>query len=356
MFPPDSFDLKLINPFSANDFIQRVLVPEVALRLIMEDRRLKGLAGAEAALLVLRESATYGVTMFPEDSGESMNASSRGRKDSKTDVIGVGDRIVMERAMKRRREIESGEIEALLGVVKEGRTLDERKKGRGMKHTIEEASDDPWSQDLEREQKLPHKPLKKVRKIPETDDDDVILVDSKTGSNSEKRRCMDGLKAISGHAKRIDYDEDLDNKNSKFQHSGRSLSKSGNRSSPQNGPSVQSEWTPRRPLREAAGLKAKPLEISDIDLCSTDDDPDSYQGIYKSKAMKSLAVKFQRSRDKPKMQSSNVVVDLDPMTPLPKRHSAVVREEDGESTPESKHQSVLALAKARAPTAGSTNG
>lgn len=99
MFPLDSFNSKTIVPFTANEFIQRILVPEVALRLIMEDRGLRGLVGAETALEVLRESTAYGAVMFPEDGGEG---SKWGGK------FGVGDRIVMERAMKRRKEIEEG--------------------------------------------------------------------------------------------------------------------------------------------------------------------------------------------------------------------------------------------------------
>ncbi|KAF9448939.1 hypothetical protein P691DRAFT_637130, partial [Macrolepiota fuliginosa MF-IS2] len=109
MFPLDSFDPTTITPFTTNEFIQRILVPEVALRLIMEDRRLKGFVSAEEALQVLRDSTAYGVVMFPEDSEEGA------RKNDKFGV-GVGDRIVMERARKRRKEIEieeGGEIEQI---------------------------------------------------------------------------------------------------------------------------------------------------------------------------------------------------------------------------------------------------
>ena len=104
MFPPASFDPKRILPLTSNEFILRILVPEVALRLIMEDRDLEGDDGMHEALIVLRESSTYGVAMFPEDGG----GGSTGRK-RKDDAMWVGDKIVMERARKRRKELEEEE-------------------------------------------------------------------------------------------------------------------------------------------------------------------------------------------------------------------------------------------------------
>jgi len=104
MFPPSSMDSRSIAPLTGNEFMQKILVPEVALRLIMEDRNLRGEEGRQDALLTLRESSTYGVFMFPEDGGEGTFA-----KKSKGDRLGVGDMIVMERAMKRRKELEEEE-------------------------------------------------------------------------------------------------------------------------------------------------------------------------------------------------------------------------------------------------------
>ena len=353
MFPPDSFDLKLIRPFSANDFIQRVLVPEVALRLIMEDRGLKGLVGARAALLILRESTTYGVTMFPEDGGENISVSG-GRRRDKTSAIEAGDKIVMERAMKRRKEIESGKVEALLEDVKEGRTTNEKKgKGQGMKHAIRDAGDTP-SQDLElEEQELPRRPS---RKTSGTDDDDVVVVSisSKNGSDSVNSGYTDGMEIIARHTKPIEYGKDLDYKNSEVQYLGRSLSKSRNRnlSRTQNGSSVQT--TRHESPGEVAGSKINPLEIPDLNLCLPDGES---QEITKFQVLEKT---FQQSRDKLEAQNSNVNPDL--VTPLPERHSVVGCEDGGQSTPRlmpamsrSKQQSVLALARARAPTTGSTN-
>ena len=106
MFPPASFDPARISPLTCNEFVLRILVPEVALRLIMEDRDLAGNDGIHQALIILRESSAYGVAMFPEDGGELVNGKKRG-----DDVMGVGDKIVMERARKRRKELEEEEAQ-----------------------------------------------------------------------------------------------------------------------------------------------------------------------------------------------------------------------------------------------------
>jgi hypothetical protein len=105
MFPPASIDATIIAPLTFNQFVQRVLVPEVALRLIMEDKGLKGELGMQKALGILRDSSAYGVAMFPEDTNEP------GKHPTKddTDKLGVGDMIVMERAKKRRKELEEEE-------------------------------------------------------------------------------------------------------------------------------------------------------------------------------------------------------------------------------------------------------
>jgi len=102
MFPPSSMNANLIAPLTGNEFMEKILVPEVALRLIMEDRGLKGEDGKKEALTILRESSSYGVFMFPEDGGEWSGQ----RRKARDDQLGVGDMIVMQRAMKRRKELE----------------------------------------------------------------------------------------------------------------------------------------------------------------------------------------------------------------------------------------------------------
>jgi hypothetical protein len=108
LFPPSELDPDLISPLTSNEFIQRILVPEVAVRLIKEDQNLEGDVGTIEALQILRESSAYGVAMFPEDSGESAGVGpSRGsRGQRREDEMGAGDLIVMERARKRRKELE----------------------------------------------------------------------------------------------------------------------------------------------------------------------------------------------------------------------------------------------------------
>lgn len=97
MFPPSSFEPQSITPLTPQEFIQRILVPEAALALIMED------TGQDRARAVqtMRESAGYGVAMFP-DTNEGPE-------------VGAGEDIVLERARARRRELEDEErIDALL--------------------------------------------------------------------------------------------------------------------------------------------------------------------------------------------------------------------------------------------------
>jgi hypothetical protein len=96
MFPPTSFEPQSITPLTPQDFIQRILVPEAALALIMED------TGQDQAQAVqtMRESAGYGVAMFPDT--------------SEGPGVGAGEDIVLERARARRRELEEEErMEAL---------------------------------------------------------------------------------------------------------------------------------------------------------------------------------------------------------------------------------------------------
>ena len=97
MFPPSSFDARSIAPLTPQDFIQRILVPEAALALIMEDT---GQDRIEA-VRTMRESAGYGVAMFP-DTSEGLG-------------IGAGEDIVLERARARRRQLDDEErMEAIL--------------------------------------------------------------------------------------------------------------------------------------------------------------------------------------------------------------------------------------------------
>ncbi|KAK0457879.1 RTC4-like domain-containing protein [Desarmillaria tabescens] len=100
LFPPASIHPDQVTPLTPNEFTQRILVPEVAVRLIRQDMDVS----PSKALKILRESSSYGVAMFPEDDsgwGE--------KKDD--DVMGVADLMVMARARKRRIELEQEERE-----------------------------------------------------------------------------------------------------------------------------------------------------------------------------------------------------------------------------------------------------
>ncbi|KAF5383667.1 hypothetical protein D9615_003785 [Tricholomella constricta] len=104
LFPLASIDHNLVSPLTGNEFVQRILVPEVGVRLIMEDMGLDESKTLDA-VRVLRESANYGVAMFPADEGED----GEGVRDA--GEMAVADQIVMERARKRRKELEGVEQE-----------------------------------------------------------------------------------------------------------------------------------------------------------------------------------------------------------------------------------------------------
>ncbi|KAG6825849.1 hypothetical protein H0H92_002197 [Tricholoma furcatifolium] len=100
LFPPASIDPESVSPLTANEFLQRIMVPEVAVRLIMQDMDLDE-SRMDDAVKVLRESANYGVAMFPADEGEG-EAADEGE-------LGAADVILMQRAMKRRKELDIDE-------------------------------------------------------------------------------------------------------------------------------------------------------------------------------------------------------------------------------------------------------
>ncbi|KAL0571669.1 hypothetical protein V5O48_010287 [Marasmius crinis-equi] len=114
LFPPASIEPDLVAPLNPKEFIGRVLVPEVAVRLIMEDRKLRGASGFDEAVQILRKSAAYGVAMFPSDGGTSgsdggdeshKNNSKEASSKSGSGATAV-DEMLQEKARKRRKEIE----------------------------------------------------------------------------------------------------------------------------------------------------------------------------------------------------------------------------------------------------------
>ncbi|KAG1770154.1 RTC4-like domain-containing protein [Suillus placidus] len=100
LFPLSSFDASSISPLSPAEFVQLVLVPEVAVGLIMQDLHLD----RDEAIITLRESSQYGVGMFPDVGSDGAAAA-----DDDDDDESIADRIVMERAKARRLELEEEE-------------------------------------------------------------------------------------------------------------------------------------------------------------------------------------------------------------------------------------------------------
>lgn len=98
MFPLSDFDPNLTVPLTPNEFVQRILVPEVATALIMQDMDLD----KREAIRTLRDSAAYGVAMFPDTCG---GASGSGGGAG----AAAGDKIVKDRAKKRRKQLEAEE-------------------------------------------------------------------------------------------------------------------------------------------------------------------------------------------------------------------------------------------------------
>lgn len=94
LFPPTGFEPNSTLPLTPTEFIQRVLVPEAAVSLVMEDLQ----ESRGKAIMTLRESASYGVAMFPDDHADST-------------FLTAGEQIVQKRAAARRQELEKEERE-----------------------------------------------------------------------------------------------------------------------------------------------------------------------------------------------------------------------------------------------------
>lgn len=77
LFPLASFDPKHVGPLAPAEFMQRVLVPEAAVSLIQEDSG----QDRERAIETLRASTEYGVSMFPDLSGDAETAADKQMKD-----------------------------------------------------------------------------------------------------------------------------------------------------------------------------------------------------------------------------------------------------------------------------------
>ncbi|KAI0339419.1 hypothetical protein BDW22DRAFT_1380615, partial [Trametopsis cervina] len=88
LFPPAYLDPTSVLPLTPTDFVQRILLPEAALLLIMSDMK----ESREDAIMTMRDSAQYGVAMFPDDSLDA-----------------AGDNIIRKRAHARYKQLEQEE-------------------------------------------------------------------------------------------------------------------------------------------------------------------------------------------------------------------------------------------------------
>ncbi|KAL4066174.1 RTC4-like domain-containing protein [Scleroderma citrinum] len=190
LFPPSSFNVSLIAPLTPTEFTQRVLVPETATRLIAQDLDLT----IEDAITTLRESAQYGIAMFPDTDTK------RTVIDEDDDEMGVADQIVMERARARRRELEEEERieeEMIEEATCEAKARKEKPSKRvkntrraGKEATVAESDGlssnsevSTWSQTTKRGPKERQRPVA-ISQPAQDEQSDAMSVDSSTSKRS----------------------------------------------------------------------------------------------------------------------------------------------------------------------------
>jgi hypothetical protein len=94
LFPLSQLELLNTAPLYPSQFITWILMPQVGLLLIQED-----LGESEvAALKTMRDSAEYGVGMFPYEENSNID------EGSEANVEDVGGAMVLERSTRRRTE------------------------------------------------------------------------------------------------------------------------------------------------------------------------------------------------------------------------------------------------------------
>ncbi|KAK7435191.1 mitogen activated protein kinase [Stygiomarasmius scandens] len=76
---PDIRDF-IIHPLYAEEFFKYVLIPEVAIRLIMEDQKLVGPEGMATAADIMKKSWIYGVGIFPTQENIAIGAKTKQRR------------------------------------------------------------------------------------------------------------------------------------------------------------------------------------------------------------------------------------------------------------------------------------
>lgn len=191
LFPFSSFEPSSIAPLTPAEFIQLVLIPEAAVRLIMQDLCLD----RDDAIVTLRESSQYGVAMFPDTSSGKGAALGDGDDDDE----GVADRIVMERAKARRMELEEEEkLEEQMWkeerakrrcIAQMERKQKARQRAEQMKNSRELARHSSREVSETSESETQRRPLRNTAKVAATDSEtDNMSVDSSTSRRSTRSR------------------------------------------------------------------------------------------------------------------------------------------------------------------------
>lgn len=90
LFPLALIDPDLVSPLMASKLLQCILVPEISVQLIIQDKNLDKNQMRDA-VKILQESANYSVYMFPVDKEEE----NKGIQDNSK--LGAADMIVMKR-------------------------------------------------------------------------------------------------------------------------------------------------------------------------------------------------------------------------------------------------------------------
>ncbi|KAG1763995.1 RTC4-like domain-containing protein [Suillus occidentalis] len=191
LFPFSSFEPSSIAPLTPAEFIQLVLIPEAAVRLIMQDLCLD----RDDAIVTLRESSQYGVAMFPDTSSGKGAALGGGDDDDE----GVADRIVMERAKARRMELEEEEkLEEQMWKEERAkrrctaqmeRKQKARQRAEQMKVSRELARHSSREVSEANESETQRRPSRNTAKVATTDSEtDNMSVDSSTSRRSTRSR------------------------------------------------------------------------------------------------------------------------------------------------------------------------
>jgi hypothetical protein len=191
LFPFSSFKPSSIAPLTPAEFIQLVLIPEAAVRLIMQDLYLE----RDEAIVTLRESSQYGVAMFPDTSSGKGAALGDGDDDDE----GVADRIVMERAKARRMELEEEEkLEEQMWKEERAKRrctaqMERKQKARQRAEQLKKSKELAGYSSREvseaSESETQRRPLRDTAKVAATDSEaDNMSVDSSTSRRSTRSR------------------------------------------------------------------------------------------------------------------------------------------------------------------------